>query len=257
MADSDKMMKVAKEWADEYGEIFYTKVGFSHFVWLSSPSAVKDLMDKRGSIYSSRAASPMINMVSNNERVNFLPYGEKWRKIRNILHDALNFETSSTYKPVQDFESKQAVWEILNAKDDMAFNDVNRRYSTSTILNITYGHRVPDLNDPLYQDILKIVRHFSLATAPGGWMIDTVPMLADIVPQSLFQNWKKVAQRWYEEDSEIYLKLYRKLMDDVKNGVAPHCFFNDLARAKLEKDPIPDVTAAFAAGALIEAGGFE
>lgn len=100
MADSDKMMKVAKEWADEYGEIFYTKVGFSHFVWLSSPSAVKDLMDKRGSIYSSRAASPMINMVSNNERVNFLPYGEKWRKIRNILHDALNFETSSTYKPV-------------------------------------------------------------------------------------------------------------------------------------------------------------
>lgn len=136
----------------------------------------------------------------------------------------------------------------------MAFNDVNRRYSTSTILNITYGHRVPDLNDPLYQDILKIVRHFSLATAPGGWMIDTVPMLADIVPQSLFQNWKKVARRWYEEDSEIYLKLYRKLMDDVKNGVAPHCFFNDLARAKLEKDPIPDVTAAFAAGALIEAG---
>lgn len=85
-------------------------------------------------------------------------------------------------------------------------------------------------------------------------MIDTVPMLADIVPQSLFQNWKKVARRWYEEDSEIYLKLYRKLMDDVKNGVAPHCFFNDLARAKLEKDPIPDVTAAFAAGALIEAG---
>jgi len=128
MADSDMMMKVAKQWADKYGEIFYTKVGLSHFIWLSSPSAVKDLMDKRGSIYSSRAASPMINMTSNNERVNFLPYGEKWRTIRNILHSALSLEASSNYKPVQDFESKQAAWEILNAKNDMEFNDINRRF---------------------------------------------------------------------------------------------------------------------------------
>ncbi|KAL2759304.1 hypothetical protein ACRALDRAFT_1054550 [Sodiomyces alcalophilus JCM 7366] len=254
MADTDKMMTTAKDWADEYGEIFYTKVGLSRFIWLSSPTAVKDLMDKRGSIYSSRAPSPMINKVSNDERINFLPYGDKWRTIRNILHSALNLETSSTYKPVQDFESKQAVWEILNAKDDMAFNDINRRYSTSTIMTITYGHRVRDLNDPLHQDILKIVRHFSLATAPGGWMIDTLPMLADVVPQFLLQNWKDVAQKWYKEDSEIYLKLYNKLMDDIKNGTAPDCFLKDLAREKLEKNPIPDVTAAFAAGALIEAG---
>lgn len=85
MADTDKMMTLSKQWADEYGDVFYTKVGLQHFVWLSSASAVKDLMDKRGSIYSPRAASPMINMVSNQERLNFLPYGEKWRTIRNIL----------------------------------------------------------------------------------------------------------------------------------------------------------------------------
>ncbi|KAH7361336.1 cytochrome P450 [Pyrenochaeta sp. MPI-SDFR-AT-0127] len=254
LADTDKMMKIAKDWADEYGDIFYTKVGLSHFIWLSSPSVVKDLMDKRGSIYSSRASSPMINMVSNNERVNFLPYGEKWRSIRNILQSALNLQTASTYKPVQDFESKQAVWEILHAKTDEDFSDINRRYSTSTIMVITYGQRVPSLSDPTYQDILKIVRHFSLATAPGGWMIDTLPMLADIVPQFLLQNWKSTARQWYKEDSNIYLAMYRKLMDKVKDGTAPDCFLKDMAREKLEKSSITDVTAAFAAGALIEAG---
>jgi cytochrome P450 len=256
MADTDRMMTLAKDWADEYGDVFYTKVGLSHFIWLSSPSAVKDLMDKRGSIYSSRAASPMINMVSNNERLNFLPYGEKWRAIRNVLHSALNLETSTSYKPVQDLESKQAVWEILHATDDMAFNDINRRYSTSAIMTITYGRRVPDLDDPAYQDILKIVRHFSLATAPGGWMIDTLPMLADIVPQCLLQNWKKVARRWYQEDSEIYLTMFNALVNDVKNGTAPDCYLKDyLTRDKTkERNPISDVTAAFAAGALIEAG---
>ncbi|KAK4068264.1 uncharacterized protein Triagg1_7507 [Trichoderma aggressivum f. europaeum] len=254
MADTDKMMTLAKQWADEYGDVFYTKVGLQHFIWLSSPTAVKDLMDKRGAIYSSRAASPMINMVSNEERLNFLPYGEKWRTLRNILHSALNLETTSTYKPVQDFESKQAVWEILHAKDDLEFNDINRRYSTSTIMTITYGQPVPRLSDPLYQDILKIVRHFSLATAPGGWMIDTLPMLADIVPEFLLQNWKTVARQWYKEDSQIYLRMYNTLMDKVKNGTAPDCFLKDFAREKLEKSLISDVTAAFAAGALIEAG---
>jgi hypothetical protein len=253
LADTDKMMRIAKEWADEYGEIFYTKVGLSHFIWLSSPTAVKELMDKRGAIYSSRASSPMINMVSNNERVNFMRYSDKWRTIRNILQSALNLQTSSTYKPVQDFESKQAVWEILHAKSDEDFSDINRRYSTSTIMVITYGQRVPSLSDPTYQDVLKIVRHFSLATAPGGWMIDTVPMLADIVPEFLLQNWKTTARQWYNEDSEIYLTMYRKLMQDIKDGIAPDCFLKDLARDKL-KNPIPDVTAAFAAGALIEAG---
>ncbi|KAJ4342318.1 hypothetical protein N0V95_006993 [Ascochyta clinopodiicola] len=254
LADTDRMMKVSKDWADQYGEIFYTKVGFSHFIWLSSPSAVKELMDKRGAIYSSRPQSPMINMVSNNERVNFLPYGDKWRSIRNILQSALNLQTSSTYKPVQDFESKQAVWEIMHAKSDEDFSDINRRYSTSTIMVVTYGQRVPNLNDPTYQDILKIVRHFSLATAPGGWMIDTVPMLADIIPQFLLQSWKTVARQWYKEDSDIYISMYSKLMKDIKKGVAPDCFLRDLAREKLEKNSIPDVTAAFAAGALIEAG---
>lgn len=254
LADTDGMMKIAKDWANQYGDVFYTKVGFSHFIWLSSPSAVRELMDKRGSIYSSRPQSPMINMVSNNERVNFLPYGEKWRSIRNIVQSALNLQTSSTYKPVQDFESKQAVWEILHAKSDEDFNDINRRYSTSTIMAITYGQRVPSLSDPTYQDILKIVRHFSLATAPGGWMIDTVPMLAEIVPQCFLQNWKTVARGWYKEDSEIYMTMYSKLLRDIKSGIAPDCFLKDLVRNKLEKNPMPDVTAAFAAGALIEAG---
>jgi cytochrome P450 len=254
LADTDRMMSIAKDWADQYGDIFYTKVGFSHFIWLSSPSVVKELMDKRGAIYSSRPQSPMINMVSNNERVNFLPYGDKWRSIRNILQSALNLQTSSTYKPVQDFESKQAAWEILHAKSDEDFSDINRRYSTSTIMVITYGQRVPSLSDPTYRDILKIVRHFSLATAPGGWMIDTVPMLANVIPQFMLQNWKTVARQWYKEDSDIYISMYNKLMRDIKSGVAPDCFLKDMAREKLQKDSISDMTAAFAAGALIEAG---
>ncbi|RFU78079.1 cytochrome p450 [Trichoderma arundinaceum] len=233
MAATDRMMTLSKQWADEYGDVFYTKVGFQHFIWLSSAAAVKDLMDKRGSIYSSRAASPMINMVSNQERVNFLPNGDKWRTIGNILHSALNLETSSTYKPVQDFESKRAVWEILQAKGDTEISDINRRCSTN---------------------ILKIVRHFSLATAPGGRIIDTLPMLTDIVPQFLLQNWKTVARQWYEQDSQTYLRMYNKLLRDIEAGTTPDCFLEDLAREKLQKNPFSDVTAAFATGALIEAG---
>ncbi|KAL2135470.1 hypothetical protein VTI74DRAFT_8329 [Chaetomium olivicolor] len=163
MADMDKLMTLAKDWADKYGDILNTKVSLSHFIWLSSPSVVKDPMDEP---------------THHGQRAPL---------------KTLNLETSSSYMPVQDFESKQVVWKILHASDDW-------RYRTNTIMTIIYGQP---------------------STTPGACMIDTVPMLADLVPHSLLQNWKKVARQWYEEKSQIYFRMFNKLVDDVKNGTAP------------------------------------
>jgi hypothetical protein len=44
------------------------------------PKAVRELMDKRGSIYSDRPHMPMaFDAVSNQRRQFFMPYGDRWR----------------------------------------------------------------------------------------------------------------------------------------------------------------------------------
>jgi hypothetical protein len=60
LRDPDKIPQITTEWMRKYGEVVYTKMGGTHFIWLNSPKAVKELMDKRGSVYSSRPRMPMV-----------------------------------------------------------------------------------------------------------------------------------------------------------------------------------------------------
>jgi hypothetical protein len=43
-----------KKWADEYGPIYSLVIGTNTLVVLSSGTAIKELLDKRSAIYSSR-----------------------------------------------------------------------------------------------------------------------------------------------------------------------------------------------------------
>ena len=74
-------------WQQEYGEIYRTKSGATDFIWLSSPRAVKDLIDRRSAIYSSRQPQPMANdTASGGKRMTFMQKGKRWRTLRAIIH---------------------------------------------------------------------------------------------------------------------------------------------------------------------------
>src|ERR1700742_1274484 len=59
MSEAETFCFLAQKWAKQYGDIFYTKMGGADYIYLSSPTAVKELMDKRSGIYSSRPPAPL------------------------------------------------------------------------------------------------------------------------------------------------------------------------------------------------------
>ena len=74
-------------WAQQYGEIYRTKSAATDFIWLSSPTAVKEIIDRRSAVYSSRQPQPMaLDAASGGKRMTFMPKGKHWRTIRAILH---------------------------------------------------------------------------------------------------------------------------------------------------------------------------
>jgi len=80
------------KWTKKYGEIFRTKSGATDFIWLSSPKAVKDLIDRRSAIYSSRQPQPMaLGAASGGRRMTFMPKGKQWRTLRAIIHRVVVF----------------------------------------------------------------------------------------------------------------------------------------------------------------------
>ncbi|CAH0046648.1 unnamed protein product, partial [Clonostachys solani] len=254
LSNPDEIPNITRDWAREYGPIVYTKMGGGDWIWVNSASVAKELFDRRGSKYSSRPRMPMaFEATSNQNREIFMPYGERWRKLRKLSHAALNLNTSATYKPIQDFESKQVMYEFLHAKDDMAFYDINRRYSASVIMTVTYGHRVADWNDRYIKKIYELLEHFTLMSEPGAWLVDALPSLASL-PSWMVQNWWKIGREWFEYDRQVYLEFYLDLVKQIQNGTAPDCVIRDFYESGLEKKGINDEQAAYAAGGMVEAG---
>jgi len=251
-ADDQKVPSKAIEWGREYGDLMYMKVGGSDYIWLNTPKAVKDLMDKRSGIYSSRPPAPLCqDIASQGRRQLFMQYGPGYRIVRKISHALLNISTSTSYQPVQDYESKQLMTELLEDPDN--FYLYNRRYSASVIIRVTYGFRIATFSDPLFHRIYSVLENFNSMTQPGAWLIETFPSLK-VLPEFLVGNWRSYGKKVFEHDSQVYLSLWRELQEKVKNGTAPPCFCQDFMTSDLDKQGIDELQAAYQAGGLVEAG---
>lgn len=228
-------------------------MGNVDWIWVNDSRTAKELFDKRGNKYSSRQKLPMaFDNASNGNRIIFMPYGERWRSLRRLSHAGLNLRTSATYKPIQDFESKQVLYEYLHASDDASFYDINRRYSASVVMTATYGHRVRGWDDPNIKKIYEVLDHFTRMSEPG-WLVDVFPALAGL-PSWMTQNWWEIGRGWFAYDREVFLGFYRDMVGKVKEGTAPDCFIKDFYLSDPENSGINEEQAAYAAGSLVEAG---
>lgn len=252
IADSELVRGKAREWCREYGDIFYTKIGGTDYIWLSSPQAVRDLMDKKSGIYSSRSPAPFAqDVASGGKRQLFMPYGPEWRNLRKTSHALLNSTSAAKYQPIQDFESKQLMRDLLVTPAD--FYQHNRRYSSSVIMLVTYGYRLPSWKHPLMQKIYTVLDNLTEMTAPGAHAVDSFPSLASW-PQWLLGNWRSKAKKVFEHDSKVYLDLWNKLKKEVDDGTASDCFVKEFYLKNPGRHGIDDLLAAYTCGGLVEAG---
>ncbi|KAJ9132445.1 Cytochrome P450 [Pleurostoma richardsiae] len=252
LADGEQVRNKVREWHEKYGNVFYTKIGATDYIWLSSPKSVKDLMDKKSAIYSSRPYLPLAqNVGSGRCRQLFMAYGPEWRDIRKHSHALLNLSAARTYQPVQDFESKVVLKDLLEQPEH--FYTINRRYSASVIMLVTYGYRIPSFEDPLITKIYGVLEHLSVMMAPGAFAVESFPSLA-YLPGWLFGNWYSFGKKVFEYDSKVYLELWETLKKGTRDGTAPNCFCKDFFLSNPKKNGINDLLAAYTCGGLIEAG---
>lgn len=135
-----------QQWARVYGELFQIQIGWENWVFLNSPAAVKEILDKQSAITSGRAPMPVVSdLISGGMRFLFMGYTPTWRKLRTIVHKLLTPKVSETFRPSQEFEAKQLIFDLYaNNEDQESFYSHVRRYTTSVVMTSTYGRRVPE-----------------------------------------------------------------------------------------------------------------
>ncbi|KPM40123.1 hypothetical protein AK830_g6429 [Neonectria ditissima] len=243
-----------QSWAAEYGELFQVRLGWENWVYVNSPEAVREIFDKQSAKTSGRIPMPVASeLLSGENRLLLLTYGPKWRKLRTIIHKLLTPKASDTYRPSQEFEAKQLVYDIAtNNEDQQSFYMHVRRYTTSVVLTSTYGRRVPVWDCEDVEEVYEVMKDFSEAAAPGAMVADLFPPLASI-PVWL-QWWRPGAIRAYNRQKKTWMKYWDRLKVQMDEKRAPECFVKQFLETDFEKQGITEVQAGFVAGSMLEAG---
>ncbi|KAJ2996510.1 hypothetical protein NUW58_g952 [Xylaria curta] len=240
-----------QKWANEYGPIYSLILGTQVMIVLSSDRVVKDLLDARSAIYSSRPEMYLgQRVVSGGLRIVLMEYGELWRTLRGIIHNGLNVKASLAYVPYQDLESKAMLCGFLEQPSQ--FFKHLRRYTNSISTQMIFGFRTLDTDDPKLEQLFRGFEKWSeLAGSQTAALLDVFPILR-YLPDSLLPT-KRYAKELHKKEYGLYVGHFLDTKKKFREGKATPCLCLDLIRAQDELE-LSDGIAGYLSGSLLEAG---
>jgi cytochrome P450 len=143
---------------------------------VSTEKVANDLMRERGTLYSSREQFPMAaQLLSDNLRPLFLPYGELWRNGRKLIHHLTMSSAANSYQPIQEEESVRMLRDLIRAPAD--YERWFERYAAGLILRLAFGQTIHTGTEDSVRRILAVVHTVERVASPGAYLVDTLPSL--------------------------------------------------------------------------------
>ncbi|KAI5918414.1 cytochrome P450 [Camillea tinctor] len=240
-----------EKWAREYGPIYSLMLGTKVMIVLNSDVAIKDLVDKRGAIYSSRPESYIgQDILSGGLRILFMPNHEVWKMARKQAHRVLNISAARTYVPYQDLESKAMLLGFLESPND--FISHLRRFSASLTTQMTFGFRTTSIHNPEFKEAFDIFdRSSELIGSRIGALLDLIPALRRL-PDFMLPI-KKEGREIHQRELKLFRRLFLQTKAGLHAGTAKPCVCVDLVKLQKEEQTSDDL-AAYLGGSLLQAG---
>jgi cytochrome P450 len=281
-----------QKWAETYGPVYSLMLGTKVMIVLNSDVAVKDLLDRRSGIYSSRPDMYIANIASGGLRFSLLVrpwcppapmymepfankvakrYGDVWRKVRKVIHNTLNINAVQAYIPYQDLENRAMLVRLLEQPEQ--FIDIVRLYANSLTTQMIFGYRTTSTEDPRFKQFFHVSLPPLPQNAPSGFSNDAskqgfeklsellnagAAALIDFYPllRSLpdaLVPLRKYAKSLHKAELDLYLGHWLDTKRRMQEGTASPSFCVDLALAQ-KAERWSDSLSAYASGVLLEAG---
>ncbi|KAF2677370.1 cytochrome P450 [Lentithecium fluviatile CBS 122367] len=243
-------IKFAK-WAQQYGPIVGLRLGPQRAIVLNTWTAVRDLLDQRGAIYSSRPTIPLIeHMGITDTHPAFMKYTKNWRRARKSMAEYLKDSEVDKRMSIQDAESSQMMWEILQRPGE--YKEAVERSFAAVMLDTVYGRRgTIDVTKRFF----KIQDEWTALLDPGAMPpFDVLPFLR-YVPDWLtpWRGWRQRAEALKQKKDGVYRGLFQDARERVVQGKVDDSFVARLLEEQ-EKEGYTDYDLEYVAGLLLEGG---
>ncbi|KAG1788575.1 cytochrome P450 [Suillus plorans] len=236
---SKELWLTAFKWARTYGPVTHIRIFNQSLVFLNTPKAVFDLLDKRGSIYSDKPHLIMAGELCGCENMAaFTPYGDRARRQRKLMQKAFGPAVIPRYHGLMQMESRPFLSRLVTSP--LQFQEHIRRYAGGLTLLVVYGHQVKSNDDPfltLAEECVDILAN-RIASGGGIWPVDIFPLLKHLPLWFPGTSFKRNAQIWKAKMEEFVDRPYEFVKSEIKKGTARPSFVSTLLELpKLSSSP--------------------
>ncbi|KAL5364603.1 cytochrome P450 [Aspergillus floccosus] len=243
-APREHAWKTYRAWSKQYGPIMSAQFGPNTVIIITDAQIARDLLDKRGKIYSDR---PRMVMVSENltKGLHLLlrRYDDRYRLHQRMEAPFLSPRASQAYVPIQDLESKQLLHEFLTSND---FSKHFSRFSATLVYSLAYGKRLVTGEEPILHQAHQVNLNFAESARIGNWTVDVMPFL-NRLPECI-APWKRIGNDYFMQESALHLQNFR----DGLNSPAWN-WTKEFVQSK-EAKTMSDLEIAYNLGILADAG---
>ncbi|THV05395.1 cytochrome P450 [Dendrothele bispora CBS 962.96] len=221
------------KWGEVYGDISSITVFGQTIVVLNSARAAFELLDKKSSIYSDRPVLQMGGeLIGWKNTLALMPYASKrFRRYRRLFHNLIGSQaTIGQYYPVQELETHRFLRRVLTSSEDL--QDHIRKTAGAIIFRISHGYEVKECNDPFVRLADLATEQFSVATAPGQFLVDSIPALRHIPDWFPGAGFKITAKAWASTLLEMVEQPHNFVKQQVASGTAAKSFTSSLLESK-------------------------
>ncbi|KAH9994294.1 cytochrome P450 [Russula vinacea] len=182
-------------------------------VILNSPKAAKELLEKRGNIYSDRHLMPFYQMMGWEWFHPTTPYGDYWREGRKLLDRSLRASAVVQYRPMQVAKTHDLLYRLLS--DPGSFQHHIELYQARLLMSLVYGYDVKSYNDHLLV-VARKMAELGSAVLPGTVLVNEIPLLKHIPAWIPRLSYKPAAQAGFDAGQDVL----RYPMEYVKDGTS-------------------------------------
>jgi len=216
---------------------------------INTERAARELLTKRAQIYSDKPRIIMFELEEWDWSTAFLPYGDRWRDRRRLLHQALHINVIDTYIPTQTTHVKKFLFRLHN--DPKKFRDHVKTLTAGIVMSIAYAHEITD-NDSFVATSDQAIKMALESVFPGAAMVNVIPSLRYLpewFPGASFQVYARKCRG-------ITRKMRFEPVDRVRKHMVDGAAMPSITRTLLESEEVAkdNDLVADVAGVIYAAG---
>ncbi|KAL1755741.1 cytochrome P450 [Schizophyllum commune] len=235
------------EWSKKFdSDVIHLDVGGMPVIVLHSFEACFDLLERRSNEYSSRADTPMLDLMGWEFQITTMKYGR--RDHRRAFHSFFNIDTVRRFRPRQQRATHAFLRRMLDASSQDLRKEL-RFMVASTIMDITYGIDALPEHDPYTQVADRAFDAGAIAAVPNSYLVNIFPMMMHLPEWMPGAGFKKHARKWRPVTEEMVNAPFEETLRRMASDSARSSFVSlslEKARAKddLAQEDVVENTAA-------------